>query len=103
MTYELINEVLTEFSYPYAYNNFESAVSSDIFVAYYESGTDSFGADNKVYASDIHFVVELYTLKKDIAVERQLTNLFDGRSIFWERGSQGKIESEGMYLTIFYV
>lgn len=101
MTYEKINEALTEFGFPYAYYNFEGEVKSDIFVSYYENGTDSFGADNKTYVSDTRFVVELYAPKKDVATERKLTEIFDRKEIYWESGPQGKIE--GMYLTIFYV
>jgi hypothetical protein len=103
MTYEKINSILTEFSHPYAYYNFEKEVNSDIYVAYYETGTDSFGADNKTFSSDVRFTVELYTPKKNIVTEKVLTDIFDRESVFWERGPQGKIESESMYLTIFYV
>lgn len=102
MTYERIVQILTELGIPFTYYQFKDPPTGDKYIAYFETGKDRFLADDKVYSWAPTFAVELYTKKKDLAVEDQLIALFEQHEVVWSGGESTYIESEEMYQTVFY-
>lgn len=107
MTYEKLTAILTQFQtatgIPFAYYEFKEAPTTDCYIAYYEDEANQFAADNIVYFTDKHFIVELYTPTKKPDTEKILTDLFEASEVYWRTGPQAKIDSENMLQTIFYV
>lgn len=103
MTYDLINQILTDLGLPYAYHHFKKPVTANKYVAYFESDRIRFLADDKVYNWEPQFAVEFYSRKdRDIATENALIELFNQNDVVWSGGESTYIDSEGVYLTTFY-
>lgn len=102
MTYELINEILTQLGIPYTYYQFKDSPTGDKYIAYFDMEKQRFLADNKVYHHEEAFAVELYTKTKDIETEEALIELFDQYEVAWSGGVSTWIDSEQMYQTVFY-
>lgn len=60
---------------PLAYLAFKSAQSPS-YIVYYENGANFHGSDEKNYIKDMTVVIELYSESKDMALERQIEDLF---------------------------
>lgn len=60
---------------PLAYLAFKSAQNPP-YIAYYESGSNFHGSDDKNYIKDMTVVIELYSETKDMALEKQIEDLF---------------------------
>ena len=73
------------------------------FLVYYGVGSDNFGADNKVYAKNARWNIELYVTKKDVALEEQLEKILDDNGIVWEKGQDVYIDSEKVFLIPYYI
>lgn len=93
-----IKSKLDTLKIPVAYMRFNKPQSLP-FAVYYESGTDIKGADNYNLYRDVTITIELYTEKKQPAIERQLENLFRDTEI--HKSSDTYIKDENMYLTSF--
>ena len=94
--------LLKEVKIPIAYDHFDS--DKDIkppFVAYREKIPDVFKADNKNYASFLKCEIELVTDKKDVVLERKISDLLDNNSISYEKNDEIWDENEKIY-HIFY-
>ncbi|MBO5449808.1 MAG: hypothetical protein J5994_10865 [Ruminococcus sp.] len=55
------------------------------FAVYLFRGIDNICADNRVYASENRYTVELYVRKRDYHSEKKLEDLFDKNDIFWNK------------------
>lgn len=97
MLYEKLQEFSQQTGVPVAYRFFMKPQAPP-FVAYYENGTNNFGADNVAYYGAISYTVELYTEKKDPALERALESCLS--PYFWQR-SETYIDTEKMYMQIY--
>ncbi|QAT43441.1 hypothetical protein [Aminipila luticellarii] len=84
-----------------AYHHFEKAPPPP-YIIYLFSGSDNFGADNKVYNKIQNYQVELYTNKKDINSEMLIENLFDEHDVFYDK-DETYIESEKLYQVTYYI
>ena len=99
----MLDQMETACGTPYAYLEFDHALGTESYIAYYEDQPDQLGADDKVWFSGRHFTVELYTPVYDPEMEQTLTGIFDDHEVFWRRGPQAKIDTENMIQTVFYL
>lgn len=82
------------------YNNFKSPPSLP-YVVYKESGASAWGSDEKNGIRKTEWLVELYTVEKDIGTQSKLEVLFDDLGLNWVMSFDDLIESEGLYLTAY--
>ena len=103
MTFDEVTSILDDFGLPYAFDHFPGPVEHDNFVAYVEDEKNIFLADDTVYVSEPHFQIELYTAKKDIALEQRLIDIFSAHETPWSGGVSQYLDDEKVYMTVFYV
>lgn len=72
------------------------------YVAYYSTGADNFGADNKVYNSNRNVRIELYTRSKDLTTEAAVETALNGVGLYWTR-DESYIDDEKVFMTIYEV
>ena len=97
-----LRKFLTPLGIPVARNQFNTAPATP-FIVYISDGTDNTGADNKVLYSQNRYRIELYTTKKEGALESQIEALFDNNEIYWEKDGDIKVETESLWMTIYYI
>ena len=97
---KIIN-MLEEIGIPFAYSHFAEGESPDPpFLCYLLPRSDNFSADGAVYhkLSVVHF--EVYTDKKDRALENRVEDVLDKNNIFYNK-SEVWINSEKLYEVIY--
>ena len=97
---KIIN-ILDEIGIPFAYSHFAEGESPEPpFLCYLLPRSDNFSADGRVYQklSSVHF--EVYTDKKDRALENRVEDVLDKNNIFYNK-SQVWINSEKLYEVIY--
>lgn len=97
---ELYN-LLKTLGIPVSYRFFK-APPTPPYVIYLFAYSHNFGADNKVYGKGDSFQVELYSIKKDLASEKLIEDLFDNNDIFYEK-TETYIDSEGLYQVLYEI
>ena len=93
--------MLEEVGVPFAYSHFAEGESPDPpFVCYLLPRSDNFSADGAVYhkLSVVHF--EVYTDKKDRALEKRVEDVLDKNNVFYNK-SEVWINSEKLYEVIY--
>ena len=93
--------MLKEIGIPFAYSHFAEGESPEPpFMCYLLPRSDNFSADGAVYhkLSVVHF--EVYTDKKDRALENRVEDVFDKNNIFYNK-SEVWINSEKLYEVIY--
>lgn len=98
-----LNTLLKKLNIRYAYDHFSSPVTEDKYLVFFETGKDQSFGDNKTYFHDSDWAIELYTKKKDWDLEDQLIELLDENEIPWSGGATTYIDSEKIYMTVFYI
>ena len=94
-------EILNVIELPFAYHHFAEGESPDPpFICYLTPGSDNFAADGKVYYKINEFHIELYTDRKDPALEGSVEAVLDGRGIFYDK-TEVWIESEKLYEVLY--
>ena len=79
---EGIVELLSECGYPFAYDHFAEGHAADPpFICYLVPRSDNFAADGIAYHKINVVHIELYTDKKDLAVEGKVEAVLDGHGI----------------------
>lgn len=73
------------------------------FIVYTGAGSRNFKAENIVYDKKAHWNIELYTRRKDVALEERLEDLLDRAGIVWERGPDVYIDTEKVFLIPYYI
>lgn len=101
MTLTHLAQLLTSLGYDISYYQTKKEFKTP-FLLYKETGTNNFGADNKVYKKRRNVEVELYTNKKDLKVEKEIEDLFDTHSIYYD-ADEFFIESENLFQRIYYI
>ena len=97
MKYDSIIAMLEEMNIPFAYDHFAEGESPDPpFCIFLIPGSENFHADDRVYEKLSSLVIELYTDKKDPALEERVENVLDSHEVIWTR-SEVWIESEKLY------
>lgn len=101
MTYEEINEMMTETGLPFAYHHFAEGESPDPpFALFLSPGEHTFGADNLMYHSFKALNIELYTDRKSPETEQLIEEVLTEHHIFYEK-SEIWIESERLYEVLY--
>jgi hypothetical protein len=97
---KIIN-ILDEIGIPFAYSHFAEGESPEPpFMCYLLPRSDNFSADGAVYhkLSVVHF--EVYTDKKDRALEKRVEDVLDKNNVFYNK-SEVWINSEKLYEVIY--
>ena len=101
MTYEEINEMMAEMGLPFAYHHFAEGESpAPPFLIFLSPGEDTFSADNMAYYSFKKFDIELYTDKKNPALEEEIEAVLTQHEIYYTK-SEAWIASEKMYEVLY--
>lgn len=101
MTYEEIHDMMQEIWLPFAYHHFAEGESPDPpFLLFLSPGEEPFGADNVVYHSFKQLDVELYTDKKDPALEEKIESVLTQHEIYYAK-TEVWIESEKLYEVLY--
>ena len=96
-----IISLLNEIGIPFAYSHFAEGESPEPpFLCYLLPRSDNFSADGAVYhkLSVVHF--EVYTDKKDRALENRVEDVLDKNNVFYNK-SEVWINSEKLYEVIY--
>ena len=98
---EELLSILGEPQIPFAYDHFAEGESPDPpFICYLLPGSNNFAADGKVYYKISQVNIELYTDRKDPAVEQKLEDALDAASIFYNK-TEVWIDSEKLYEVLY--
>lgn len=101
MTYEEIASMLSEMNLPLAYHHFSQGESPDPpFLIYLSPGSNNFAADGKVFFKVKEIDIELYTDKKEPALEERLETILDAAGIFYEK-TETYIDTEQLYEVLY--
>ena len=73
------------------------------YLVYYGAGSENFKADNRVYAKEGRWNIELYVTKKDVVLEERLEGLLNEAEIVWEKGQDVYISGEKVFLIPYYI
>lgn len=84
MNAEQLELILKQTGYPVANNCFETEQRPP-YIAYLESSSKNFFADNTVYQQNSIWHVELYSRKRDTESERVLEKVLNQAEICWEK------------------
>lgn len=87
---------------PVARNEFDEPQAPP-FIVYISEAPAITGADNIVYDLRHRYRVELYTKKKEGALEEQIEALFTSRGLYYEKDGDIKVSSENLWLTAYYL
>jgi len=93
-----IYSLLKSLEIPVAYLKFDTPQKLP-FIAYFESGTEIKGADGHNLYREIEITVELYSDRKNIALERKIENLFSDREI--QKNADTYLDEQDMFLTSY--
>ena len=94
---ERLVTIMEEIGLPFAYHHFAEGEGPDPpFICFLIPGNDNFAADGRAYFKIDQVNIELYTDRKDPALEDRVEAALDGHGIFY-RKTEGWIESERLY------
>lgn len=99
MSNEELKKLLEITGMPVAYRDFKESQKMP-FICYFETGTNNFAADGKVYFSSRDIQIELYTRHKDSKAEKKVEDVLS--EIFWQK-KQEYIDSEKCYQTVYEI
>lgn len=99
---EKLVSMIAEMGLPFAYDHFAEGESPEPpFLCYLIPGSDNFAADGKVYHKGANVHVEIYTDKKDPALEQRVEDVLDAHEIFITNRKHGSAASGSMKFCIF--
>jgi len=94
-------QMLSETGLPVARNAFLKPQSPP-YIVYVFSHSDNFAADSKVYLKRDTYQVELYTEKKDTALEEKLEGIFDEYGLVYDK-AETYLESERLIEVMYEI
>ena len=98
---ERLIEIMEETGLPFAYHHFaEGEGPAPPFICFLVPGNDNFAADGRAYFKIDQVNIELYTDRKDPALECSVEAVLDGHGIFY-RKTEVWIESERLYEVLY--
>lgn len=100
MTQAELYNLLKTTGLPVAHNDFKSPPPLP-YLIYKESEASAWGSDEMNNIRRTGWLVELYTVKKDIEVQNMLEAVLNDRGLGWNMSFNDLIESEGLYLTAY--
>lgn len=86
---------------PVAYHHFTSPPSPP-YVVYLVDSSEGRGSDERNEVKQTSFLVELYTVKKDLVSEAKIEKLFDDRGIGYTV-SEIHLDTEGLYQVVYHI
>lgn len=93
--------MMEEMGIPYAYDHFAEGESPDPpFICFLYPDNEEFGADNICFFSSRNLGIELYTDKKDPALEDRVEEILTAHELFFHK-SEVWIESEKLYEVLY--
>lgn len=102
MEHKNLYNLLKKVNIPVAYDHFDDNKKMEPpFMAYREQASDNFKADNKNYVSFFNYEIELVTCKKDIELEKNISNLLTENNIPFDKSNEIWDNEEKIY-HIFY-
>lgn len=72
------------------------------YMTYFETPSDNFGADNKVYHKRNRVSIELLTRHKDQTAEGNVESKLDSLGLFWNK-DETHLDDEDAYEVVYYV
>lgn len=99
MTQQEIFTELQSTGIPFRYYKWDEAPPIP-FGVYYFPVSSNFAADGIVYKEKLSLTVEIYTDKKDIAIECKIERVFRENGWLWEK-NEAYIESEKLYMVTY--
>lgn len=103
MTLSDFKTILASTEYPVAYLAFPASDAPEMpFIVYEDTGSDNFGADNKVWVSGRRIQVDLFCKHKSLTSESLLESTFDSNDIYWDRVTEWD-DNEAFYRTTYEV
>ena len=101
MTHNDVINMMDELDLEFAYHHFAEGESPNPpFVVFLYPGSDNFSADGEVFFKVNKLDIELYTDKKDIALEDKVEAMLDCHGIFYNK-SEVWIEKEKLYEVLY--
>lgn len=101
MTMDELVAMLQSMNIPFAYDHFAEGESpAPPFICYLLPGSNNFSADGGVYYRISEVRIELYTDKKDLAMEALVERVLDQNNIFYDK-TEVWIQSEKLYEVLF--
>lgn len=98
---ERLIAIMEETGLPFAYHHFaEGEGPAPPFICFLFPGNDNFAADGRAYFKIDQVNIELYTDRKDPALECSVEAVLDGHGIFY-RKTEVWIESERLYEVLY--
>jgi len=99
-------DLLESIGYPVTFSEFkvtpDNPPPNPPFIVYLIEGSNNFFADNITYRKITNVQIELYTVKKELAVEAKLESLLDQNELPYET-TELLIKSEGLYQKTYEV
>lgn len=93
--------ILAEVGVPVARNAFLKQQAPP-YIVYVFSHSDNFTADSKVYLKRDNYQIELYTEKKDVALEDKLEGIFDSHGLVYDK-TETYLESEKLIEVLYEI
>jgi len=100
VTHAELYALLKTIGLPVAHNDFKEPPSLP-YLIYKEADARAWGSDERNEIRKADWLVELYTVIKDIEIQGRIETLFNDRGLNWEMTFSDLIESEGLYLTAY--
>lgn len=94
-------QILGEVGVPVARSSFKKAQAPP-YIVYVFSHSSNFAADSGVYLKRDNYQIELYTDKKDTALEEKLEGIFDAYGIFYDK-TETQMETEGLVEVLYEI
>lgn len=103
MTYAELVATLRATGYPVAFSHFTGGMPARPCIAYVDSFSSNFMADNKVLHEIPNIQIELYTDKKDLIAENAVRDVLNNAELPFDSIGPEWLESEGVYQKIYEV
>lgn len=100
MTFEQVAAMIDEVGIPAAYYQFPETGQKPPFICFFFSGSNDFIADDCNYKKIERLNIELYTTKKDFALEERVETVLYEHGMVWSR-EETYIDSEKLYEVIY--
>ena len=97
-----LKSILESLKIPVAYHHFNQKTKVPNLI-YYIRDTENFCADNMVLIENATIVIELYSTKKDVKLERQLKDILINNELPYDLIGESFIEEEKVYQTIYEI
>ena len=103
MTLTELYQLLKQSGIPVTYSHFEEGQAPELpYICYLEVNTANFFSGNTVYKKIIDVDIELYFIRKDIALEERIEQIFNSNNLPWN-ATETYINDEKLYQKTYEV